>query len=169
MKGLYTEVSNIPHVACVSREFVLNDRKMMNKRKQEKPVSCEIYSLSFSRLYQSYCCKRNAVFQSSCRVSHEVPSRTDVFLFIALRLMQNPIGWGRWLAEKTRACSREFQLDTASKVRQSQLHNTPSTVKLQRFAAARVGRVLYNTLALGSNALSIAYFDSPSESPRPAG
>ena len=90
MKGLYTEVSNIPHVACVSREFVLNDRKMMKKQKQEKPVSCEIYSLSFSRLYQSYCCKRNAVFQSSCRVSHEVPSRTDVFFVYRLALDAKP-------------------------------------------------------------------------------
>ena len=90
MKDLYTEVSNIPHVACVSREFVLNDRKMMKKQKQEKPVSCEIYSLSFSRLYQSYCCKQNAVIHSSYRIFRDVSIRTVVFFVYRLALDAKP-------------------------------------------------------------------------------
>ena len=57
-----------------------------------KNISCKRYSLSFSGLYQTYRCIRNAVSQSLYRIFHNISSRTVVFLFIALRLMQNPIG-----------------------------------------------------------------------------
>ena len=57
-----------------------------------KNISCKRYSLSCSGLCQTYRCKQNAVFQSLCRVFHDCYS-SKFFLFIALHLMQNPIGW----------------------------------------------------------------------------
>ena len=39
------------------------------------------------------------------------------FLFIALCRMQNPTGWMLYPSENTRACSRDFQTDTASMAR----------------------------------------------------
>ena len=56
-----------------------------------KNIFCKRYSLSFSGLYQSYRCKQNAVIHSSCGTFHNCHS-SKFFLFIALRLMQNPIG-----------------------------------------------------------------------------
>ena len=40
MKGLYTEVSNVPHVARgrVSKELVLNDRDIMNNKNNKNPL-----------------------------------------------------------------------------------------------------------------------------------
>ena len=40
MRSLYTEVSNVPHVARgrVSKEFVLTDRDIMNNKNNKNPL-----------------------------------------------------------------------------------------------------------------------------------
>ena len=55
-----------------------------------KNISCKRYSLYCSELCQTYRCKQNAVFQSSCRVFHDVSSRTVVFSVYRLVLDAKP-------------------------------------------------------------------------------
>ena len=66
-----------------------------------KNISCKRYSLSFSGLCQTYRCKQDSIFQSSCRVFHDVPSRTDVFSVYRLALDAKPDRVMLWLAENT--------------------------------------------------------------------